>query len=255
MSSCSRPLSAARALIAAVLGAASLSGCNMMTRLAEVGSPPPLTRIQNPVEAPHYQRVSMPMPAPRPQVRPPASLWRTGARGFFKDQRATNIGDILTVLIQISDKAELSNSTSRSRAGTEDSSINALLGYEASLSRVLPEAINPGNLIDLESQSSHSGGGTIDREEEIELKVAAVVTQKLPNGNLVLLGRQEVRVNYEVRQLQVAGVIRPEDITAMNTVSYEKIAEARISYGGVGHISDVQQPRYGQQIYDIIWPF
>ena len=197
----------------------------------------------------------MPMPDPAPQVRQANSLWRTGARAFFKDQRANQIGDILTVMIEISDKAELSNTTSRSRANTEDASIGAFLGYETSLSRVLPETINPGSLVDLDSQSSNTGAGSIDREESIELKVAAVITQKLPNGNLVLIGRQEVRVNFEVRQLQIAGVIRPEDITAQNTVSYEKIAEARISYGGVGHITDVQQPRYGQQIYDIIWPF
>jgi len=250
-----RPLAVARALVASALVAASLTGCNMLTRLAEVGSPPPMTQIQNPVQTPHYQRVSMPMPSPRPQTRQPSSLWRTGARGFFKDQRAKEVGDILTVLIEISDKAELTNTTSRTRNNTEDSSVNAFLGYESSLSRVLPEAINPGNLVDLDSKSTHSGSGTIDREEDIELKVAAVVTQKLPNGNLVLVGRQEVRVNFEVRQLQIAGVIRPEDITASNNVSYEKIAEARISYGGAGHITDVQQPRYGQQIYDIFWPF
>jgi flagellar L-ring protein precursor FlgH len=250
-----RLASLARTALGLSLGAASLTGCNMLERMATVGSPPPMTQVQNPVHSPTYQRVSMPMPEPAPQVRQANSLWRTGARAFFKDQRANQIGDILTVMIEISDKAELSNTTSRSRANTEDASIGAFLGYETSLSRILPETINPGSLVDLDSQSSNTGAGSIDREESIELKVAAVITQKLPNGNLVLIGRQEVRVNFEVRQLQIAGVIRPEDITAQNTVSYEKIAEARISYGGVGHITDVQQPRYGQQIYDIVWPF
>ena len=110
-------------------------------------------------------------------------------------------------------------------------------------------------LIDLDSTSSSQGVGSVDRGESIDLRVAALVTQVLPNGNLVIAGRQEVRVNYEVRELQVVGMIRPEDITSTNTISYDQIAEARIAYGGRGHISDVQQPRYGQQFFDVIWPF
>ena len=240
---------------ALVLCGIAVSGCNMLTRLASVGQEPPLTQIQNPVQAPHYQPVSLPMPKDHTRPRAPNSLWRHGARAFFKDQRAVRVGDLVTVLISISDKATLNNTTTHDRTNSNDSSINALLGYETSLSRVLPETINPGSLIDIDSTTANTGKGTISRDEEINLKIAAVVTQKLPNGNLVVLGRQEVRVNFEARQLQVAGVIRPEDIKADNTISYEKIAEARISYGGKGHISDLQQPRYGQQIYDIIWPF
>jgi len=233
----------------------ALSGCNMLNRLAEVGHEPPLTQIQNPVQNPNYRPVSLPMPEEADRHREPNSLWRHGARAFFKDQRAARVGDLLTVLISISDKAELNNTTTRSRTNTDDASVAAFLGYESSLSRVLPETIDPGNLLDIDSATSNKGTGTIDRDETIELKIAALITQRLPNGNLVLTGRQEVRVNYEVRQLQVAGVIRPEDIKADNTISYEKIAEARISYGGKGHISDFQQPRYGSQIIDVIFPF
>jgi len=182
-------------------------------------------------------------------------LWRHGARAFFKDQRASQIGDLLTVTISISDSAKINNKTSRSRTNNEDASANALLGYETSLSRVLPETVNAGNLLDIDSTSKNEGEGSINRDETIDLKLAAIVTQKLPNGNFVILGRQEVRVNFEVRQLQIAGVVRPEDIAADNTISYEKIAEARISYGGKGHISDVQQPRYGNQVLDVIFPF
>ena len=246
-------LTSRAAVLAAV--AAAVSGCNMLNRLAEVGQEPPMTQIQNPTQAPQYRPVSLPMPEEADRRQAPNSLWRHGARAFFKDQRAARVGDLLTVLIAIDDKAEISNKTSRSRTNNEDASANAFLGYETSLSRVLPETINPGSLIDLDSQSSNVGEGSIDRGETIELKIAAVVTQRLPNGNLVLLGRQEVRVNYEVRQLQVAGVIRPEDIKADNTITYDKMAEARISYGGKGHISDIQQPRYGSQIIDILFPF
>ncbi len=240
---------------ATVLVALLLSGCNMFNRLAEVGRTPPMTQIQNPTRAPGYRPVSMPMPAMAPQPRRANSLWRPGARSFFKDQRAAQVGDLLTVLITIEDKAEISNTTTRNRTNTDDASVSAFLGYESSLSRVLPEAINPGNLIDIDSKSENTGSGSVNRKETIDLKIAAVVTQRLPNGNLVVQGRQEVRVNYEVRQLQVAGIVRREDITSENTISYDKVAEARIAYGGKGHISDVQQPRYGTQVLDILFPF
>ncbi len=251
----SRIMPTAANLLAMSAVAVALSGCNLFNRLADVGGEPPMTTIQNPTKAPKYRPVTMPMPRPRPVALQPNSLWRSGSRAFFKDQRAAYVGDILTVLIEINDKAEISNTTKRSRANTEDASINSFFGYETSLSRVLPETIDPGNLIDLDSTMSNSGAGSVERDEVIELKIAAIISQKLPNGNLVIHGRQEVRVNYEVRDLQIAGIIRPEDITSSNTISYEKIAEARIAYGGRGHLSDVQQPRYGSQIFDIVWPW
>ena len=245
----------ARAVCLVLATTMLLPGCTLIKRLSSVGTEPPLTSIQNPVQHPDYRRVSMPMPNPRPIERHRNSLWRAGARAFFKDQRAGRVGDILTVLISIDDKAEISNKSTRSRDNEESAAANALLGYEASLAKVLPEAIQASNLLDIESGRSNSGEGTVNRDESIELKVAAVVTQRLPNGNLVLHGRQEVRVNFEVRELQIAGVIRPEDITSENNISYEKIAEARISYGGRGQISDMQQPPYGYQLIDVLFPF
>ena len=182
-------------------------------------------------------------------------LWRPGARAFFKELRASEVGDIVQVVIDIDDKAEIDNATVRSRANSEDAQTPALFGFEASLDQILPEAIDPTDLLELSSSSSSNGNGTIDRTESIEIKLAAVVSQVLPNGNLVIHGRQETRVNFEIRELQIAGVIRPQDITNVNTVAFENIAEARVAYGGRGHISDVQQPRYGQQIIDIIFPF
>ena len=235
--------------------ASVLTGCNALNRLAEVGGEPPMTTIQNPTKSPNYRPVTMPMPRAQPIAHQPNSLWRAGSRAFFKDQRAAHVGDILTVLISIDDTAEITNTTKRTRANTEDASLNALFGYESSLNALLPEAVNAGNLIDLDSETSNEGAGTIERGEAIELKIAAIISQKLPNGNLVVHGRQEVPVNYEVRELQIAGIIRPEDITSSNTISYEKIAEARIAYGGRGHISDIQQPRYGTQVIDILFPF
>ncbi len=256
-----RPSVPARArLTQAALAAAltfALAGCNALTRLSEVGQEPQLTPIQNPAVLHGNQPIAMPMPPPVVVDRRPNSLWRPGSRAFLKDQRASEVGDILTVVINIEDDASITASTNRSRTAGEDASATSLLGYQtpASLAGFLPEAIDPLSLIDLDSSSSSTGAGSVARDETINLRIAALVTQVLPNGNLVIAGRQEVRVNFEIRQLQIAGMIRPEDITSANIISYDQVAEARISYGGRGQVSDVQQPRYGQQIYDIIWPF
>jgi flagellar L-ring protein FlgH len=243
------------ALLAMLLAGSALGGCNTLQRLADIGSEPKLTKIENPVQKLGYKPVSLPMPAPLTPHREPNSLWRPGSRAFFKDLRATRVGDLVTVVIDIDDKGELANTSERTRANSEGADAPALLGYEASLSRILPEAVNPDNLLELSSDSSSRGDASIDRKEKIELKLAAVVTQLLPNGNMVILGQQETRVNFEVRELQLMGVIRPEDINSQNTIGYEKIAEARLSYGGRGHMTDVQQPRYGQQIIDVLFPF
>ncbi|MEQ9640478.1 MAG: flagellar basal body L-ring protein FlgH [Alphaproteobacteria bacterium] len=238
-----------------VAAAMLMAGCNAVSRLSEVGSAPQMTTIQNPVAERGYQPVALPMPRPQPEVRQANSLWRPGARAFFKDQRAAQIGDILTVNIAIDDEAQIDNETERTRTSDEDANASSILGYEGSLARILPEAVDPTNLVSLGSESTSRGRGTSNRKEQISLTVAAIVTQNLPNGNLVITGRQEVRVNYELRILTISGVVRPEDITADNTVKHTQIAEARISYGGKGQLSDLQQPRYGQQIFDIVFPF
>ncbi len=243
------------ALLAAV--AAGLPACNAMSRVANIGSAPELTKIQDPYAQPGYQPVSLPMPTPLPAERNPNSLWRNGSKAFFKDQRANKVGDLLTVNIKIDDQAQMNNQSTRTRNNSDKAGIPGFFGLEgaAGLNKILPEEAQAGSLVDLSSATSNAGKGAITRKEQIELKVAALVTQTLPNGNLVIQGRQEVRVNYEVRELIITGVIRPEDITAQNVISYEKIAEARISYGGRGQMTDVQQPRYGQQLFDIIMPF
>ena len=240
---------------AAVVCTLALGGCNTLDRLSDIGAAPKLTTIQNPTREPNYRPVTMPMPAPIVAERQPSSLWRAGARAFLKDQRASDVGDIVSVIIQIDDKATIDNTTKRSRKATEDDSASALLGYETKLKNVFPDAIDPSKLVSTDSATDNEGAGSVDRSEKITLKIAAVITQVLPNGNLVLQGRQETRVNYEVRDLQLAGIIRPEDITSTNTIRYDQIAEARISYGGRGQIMDVQQPRYGNQLMDILFPF
>jgi len=233
----------------------ALGGCSAVDRLKQVGETPHLTEIQNPNKSPSYRPVSLPMPVIDPIVPQANSLWRPGARAFFKDQRAAQVGDILTVLIDIADKAKLSNSSDRTRTTSENDTLPSLLGLEENIRKIMPKGFSTANPVDISGSTQNKGTGTINRDETISLKVAAVVTQVLPNGNLVLKGSQEVRVNFEVRELQVTGVVRREDIASTNTISYEKIAEARIAYGGRGHITDVQQPRYGTQVLDIIYPF
>lgn len=195
------------------------------------------------------------MPQPVAHTYQPNSLWRSGARSFFKDQRAAQVGDILTIRVNINDEANIANTTTRSRTNDEDASATKLAGFETLLRKILPGTPALAPLVDLDSQSSSTGTGSVDREEDLTTTIAAVVTQVLPNGNLVIEGRQEIRVNFEVRELIVAGVVRPEDITSNNEITSDKIAEARIAYGGRGQISDVQQPRLGQQFLDIILPF
>lgn len=247
-----------RIMLYAVVGVgigAMLTGCGAADRLAEVGKAPDLTPIENPTTQADYRAVSMPMPAPEIAIKQKNSLWASNRQAFFEDQRADNIGDILTVTLDIKDKAELDNESERTREADEGAGLNALLGYEADLASVLPETVDNTALVGAESSSNHKGSGSIDREEKIQMKLAATVMQILPNGNMVIQGRQEVRVNFEKRILELAGVIRPQDITIDNTISYDKIAEARVSYGGKGQITDVQQPRYGQQVYDVLFPF
>lgn len=232
-----------------------LSGCNAAGRLADIGKAPSMAPIENPAENGDYKTVSMPMPPVQEVQKESNSLWAGNRQTFFKDQRANNIGDILTVMIDIDDEAELENETERTRSNNEDAGFNTLLGLESQLTKILPEGVVSNDLVDATSTSRSSGSGSTEREEEVRMKLAATVTQILPNGNMVIQGRQEVRVNFEKRVLELAGVIRPEDILTDNTISYDKIAEARISYGGKGQITDVQQPRYGQQVYDILFPF
>jgi flagellar L-ring protein precursor FlgH len=197
----------------------------------------------------------MPMPDLQPVAYASNSLWRQGSRAFFKDQRAARIGDILTVRVRVTDKAQLDNQTNRSRKSGESLGAENLFGFETEYGKILPDGAKADALVNLDSNTSTQGAGSVRRSEQLVTNVAAVVTQLLPNGNLVIEGKQEIRVNFEIRELIVGGVVRPEDIEADNTIDSTKIAQARIAYGGRGQITDVQQPRYGQQVMDIVLPF
>jgi flagellar L-ring protein FlgH len=229
-----------------------LTGCSALDRLVNIGEQPALSRIENPTSQPGYKPVHMPMPTPQPASYSPNSLWRNGSRAFFKDQRAHQVGDILTVKVKFADKATLESETSRSRKNSEDSGVENFFGKKKL--PIMNTAL-PTRIFTADSEGSSEGKGSVDRKEELQTNVAGVVTQVLPNGNLVVEGRQEVRINFEIRELIVAGIVRPEDIESDNTIDSTKIAQARIAYGGRGQITDVQQPRYGQQVLDVLLPF
>jgi flagellar L-ring protein FlgH len=237
-----------------LLAATSLAGCGAAERLSRIGEPPAMTPVMSPTQNKDYRPVSMPMPTPMVLEPAPNSLWRPGARAFFKDQRAKQVGDVLTVVISVqNEQAQLADETRRTRDNTKET-----LSVPNFFNIPLPHGLAGANqqpALDAESGSDFHGKGSVDRSETINLRLAAVVVQVLPNGNLAVAGRQEIRVNNDLREVKVAGVIRPEDIRSDNTISSDKIAEARISYGGRGTITDVQQPRYGQQIFDVIFPF
>jgi flagellar L-ring protein precursor FlgH len=228
------------------------SGCSAVDRLSQLGEKPKLTEIENPTAQPGYKPVQMPMPKPETASYNANSLWRNGSRAFFKDQRAARIGDLLTITVNITDKANIANQTQRSRSSKEDSGISDFAG---SATVTQAHKIFPGKILTTDSTSSTDGKGSVNRQEALQTNVAAVVTQVLPNGNLVVEGKQEIRVNFEIRELIVAGIVRPEDIQSDNTIDSAKIAQARIAYGGRGQITDVQQPRYGQQFMDVVLPF
>jgi len=225
-------------------------------RLKNVGNPPEFSPPQATPEATAMMTygITNEFAATIPRTDTP-SLW-TGDRGsLLGDRRAIQRGDILTVVIEIDDSASISNSTDRSRSGSESLSIPNLLGLPQRADEALPDGATLSAAVDLNSNSTFGGDGSVRRNEQLELRVAATIVDVMPNGVLSIQGTQEVRVNFEMRELPVSGFVLPADITRQNELTYDKLASARISYGGRGQISDMQQPRVGQQVADIILPF
>lgn len=251
-------MSSKKAYCALALAFLCAQGCvgrlDHLTR-APVMSPPGEPREPVPPLAP--QRVALAAHIPPASIEEGASgsLWRFGPSSLFGDRRARALGDILTVVIEIDEEAEMTNRTNRARTSAEGLSAPNLFGLQNLAANALPGGAGLDPAIETASNSSSTGDGIIRREERITLQVAATVMAVLPNGHMVISGNQEVRVNHELRDLKVAGIIRPEDISRRNTITYEKIADARIAYGGRGVISDIQQPRYGQKVLDKILPY
>ena len=237
-------------LLALMLMMLAAAGCS---RLSQVGRAPDFTPVAGSGAA--RAIVDPGRRAAAGQARSTPSLWANGRESLLGDRRAETTGDILTVVVEIDDTADIDNTSSRSRSGAENLGIAALLGIPNVVGPALPGPAGLDPAVDTTADSSYTGDGQVSRSESIELRLAAVVTDVMANGVLRIEGSQEVRVNYELRALTVSGFVRPQDISRRNEIPYDKIASARIGYGGRGQITDVQQPRYGQQIADILLPF
>ena len=231
-------------ILLSVLCALALAGCASSPR--EIGRAPSLSAVGSGLQGYHEP---LPMAVfPVSKTASEHSLWNGNQSGLYRDPRARTVGDVVTVKIFINDRATLDNSSDRSRDAKAGLGMNFGFGLDGVGSEFGADG-------DVKSQSSSRGRGSIDRSEQIQLSVAAVVTRVLPNGNLLISGTQEVRVNFELRVLNIAGIARPSDISNDNTIPYDKIAEARVSYGGRGRLTEVQQPGIGQQVYDLVAPF
>lgn len=232
--------------------ALALAGCG---KLEQVGRAPEFSGLEGTGQHYAMYSASLPEDVPAATATDGSSLWTAGTDSLFGDRRAARRGDILTVVIEIDDSASISNSTGRSRSGQQSGGIPDLLGIPQRLNESLPDGASMGGAFDMESSSTFKGQGSVARNEELTLRIAATVVEELPNGVLKIEGQQEVRVNFEMRELIVTGYVRPTDISRQNEITYDKIAGARIAYGGRGQITDVQQPTYGQQVADIVMPF
>lgn len=239
-----------------------LVGCDTMAdKLANVGRTPDFNevstyqdRISAEITRSKMERGLVASEDEKPR-KTPNSLWQPGARTFFRDQRARAVGDILKVVVTIQDSVKLNNKTERKRTNNSKMGLPNLFGLESSYGKVLNDAVDPSNLIGINASDNAKGEGKIDRTDTIKTTVAATVVKILPSNNLVIKGSQEIRVNFELREVTVEGIVRPEDISSENSVTLDQIAEARVSYGGRGNISDLQQDKYGKQILDIVNPF
>jgi flagellar L-ring protein precursor FlgH len=234
--------------------AALLPGCGVLANLAEVGKPPPVSASTDPTLDPNWRPMTMPTPAPQPPPPVANSLWRPGSRAFFKDERASKVGDLVTIVVSMNDGATMNDNTMEMRTDNETMGLPGFFGLGAVLPSFLKSS-NPANLVNMNSGTNLNTIGQIQRNEVVTVRLAAVVTQVLPNGNLVVTARQEMLVNAELRQVKVTGVIRPEDIASDNTVPHDRIAEARITYSGRGQLTEVNEPRWGQQMLDVLLPF
>ncbi|AIK95508.1 flagellar basal body L-ring protein FlgH [Candidatus Odyssella acanthamoebae] len=235
---------------------ASLSGCNLAERLSQVGDPPDMSQIQNPTLVFDYKPVTMPMPAPEAPSQNNSSLWQTGSRAFFKDQRASRVGDILTVKALIEHKSKLDAKVETQREVKQTvGSLNNVFGYEDKIKKVFPAQVDKTSLIDYNFKPEMKTKGTTQYDSVLNFKMAASIIEVLPNGNLVIQGRQEVRDRGELAVIDLKGIVRREDISSSNTIDYTKIAEARISRTTTGQVSDANSTPWGMEVLNKVSPF
>ncbi len=237
----------------ALISALYLTACSS----TPIGKPPEMTPIEATADRAAMVTYGLPdrVETSNLPISASSSLWTRDRASLLGDRRAMQRGDILTVVIEIDDRAEISNSSDRGRTANQSMAVPQLLGIPQRADARLPEGASMSTAVELNSSSSSAGNGSVRRNEKLTLRVAATIMDVLPNGVMSIAGQQEVRVNFELRELMVSGFVRPADVTRQNEITYDKIASARISYGGRGQITDMQQPRYGQQIVEAVLPF
>lgn len=239
-------------LSVSIIAATLLAGCS---GIGHLGKAPEFSENRETPEHVAMLWPGLPLHAASTRRVDSSSLWSGEQQSLLGDRRAMRKGDILTVVVEIDEEAEISNSTNRARSGSESLAVPQLLGLPQRADAHLPEGASMGDAVSIDSNSQSNGRGSVNRQEKLTLRVAATVVDVLPNGILAIRGSQELRVNFEMRELYVSGYVRPGDISRKNEITFDKIASARVSYGGRGQITDFQQPRYGQQILDVLMPF
>lgn len=237
------------------LGSA-FQGCSTYGELGEIGAGPNLSQIENPTLLPNYQPVSMPMPHPKPHVHKINSLWEDGAKAFFKDQRAHRVGDILTVDVQFqSEKVEMTSKPDYKKINNSTANLSKLFGLESKLQSALPVGADITNLVNGASKVTVKNEGTYKREDTFKFKIAAVVSEILPNGNLVISGHQEVRYGEEVRIIHLTGIVRREDVTSANRIDAKYIQNLRILHDSNGEFKDLTTLPWGMKAINKLSPF
>lgn len=229
-----------------------LSGCGLLSGIKNATMDPQLSRIENIKK--EDEKVQTPLPKPQEPKINNNSLWQPGAKAFLRDQRASEPGDILTVKVVVNDSAALNNSTSHDRKSSLNTSLTKLAGAETGLGKYIP-GITPASVLNTISNPTHAGKGSIKRDETVSLEVAAMVVEILPNGNMYIKGEQEFVVNHELRNVHVSGIIKAADIEPGNIVFSNRIAQARIFYGGEGHIDGAQRQKWGSSLVEALSPF
>lgn len=245
-------------LIVVALASTTLTACSStLDKLDNINKPAPFSDVRNPTEQPEYKPMSWPLPENSPPNKQYAnSLWQPGARAFFRDGRASRVGDLLKVNVRINDKLQFINQTEAKRTTIDNATSAETMGIAEKAAKLIPHLqMNPDQLVDITGNNNVKGTGTINRQDVITTQVTAIITQLLPNGNFVIDGTQEIMMNQDVREVSVRGVVRPQDIRSDNTIDSYQIAEARIAYTSRGQLSDQQKPRWGGQIIDAIAPF
>ena len=252
-----RQLPAANFLSLLLASTLLVTGCSStLDKLEGIGKPPPLAQVKDPSTAADFSPLTWPLPeAPLPTKTSANSLWQPGARTFFRDGRASRVGDLMRVKINITDQAEFDNNTTSTRTTQESVGIPSLYGLQNRLGGLGLSSSTLSNGVSINGGNTHDGNVTSKRKETVQTEVPAMVVQVLPNGNFVISGKQEFLMNYDIREVSIKGVVRPGDIGSDNTVDSTQVAEARIIYGGRGQNMDAQQRRWGSQAIDVLSPF